>query len=552
MGSRTEDARPSVTLTQGTVVGTTLTDSLPRPVEAFKGIPYALPPTGDRRFRAPVKVEPSTKTIDASNWGPVAPGKQLFPGGPSFEYSEDCLTANVFRPPISTSQDEAKKPLLPVAVYIHGGAFNRGTAMMHNTASFLANSGQELVAVSFNYRIGALGFLPSTMSFEEGAVNLGLKDQLLLLEWVRDNISAFGGDPNNVTLFGISAGGHSIGHILLHDEGQYNPPLFHKVILESGAPTSRAVRPYSAPIHEAQFADFLAETGCPPGLSAAETFAHLRSAPSEVVQKAQITVFDKYNPSLRWAFQPVVDGDIIPRPPMESWRLNKWRKVPIMTGFNRNEGSIYISKKVSKSDEFTTFFADLLPLLSKEDVETIDRLYPDPLTVAGSPYKEQLDGTGAQYRRLEVAYGQYAYVAPVRQTADLASKSSPEPVYLYQWGLESSLLDRARHGENMYYETCEPAKTSISPAQKELCLTLNAYITSFILAGDPNAVRGESSPDRPTWEQYVATDPKALVFGEENKELVGGEPGVPARLHPDTWARKESEFWWSKVDLSQQ
>ncbi|KAJ3949739.1 uncharacterized protein N0V96_000868 [Colletotrichum fioriniae] len=549
MGSTIQDARPSVKLTQGTVIGTVVSDSLPRPVEAFKGIPYALPPTGDRRFRAPVKVEPSTKEIDASKWGPVAPGKQLFPGGPAFEYSEDCLTANVFRP-VSSSRDET---LLPVAVYIHGGAFNRGTAMMHNTASFLANSGQAFIAVSFNYRIGALGFLPSTKSFEEGSVNLGLKDQLILLEWVRDNITAFGGDPNNVTLFGISAGAHSIGHILINDEGQYNPPLFHKVILESGAPTSRAVRPCSAPIHEAQFADFLAETGCPPDLSAAETFAYLRAAPSEVVQKAQIAVFDKYNPSLRWAFQPVVDGDIIPRPPMESWRLNKWRKVPIMTGFNRNEGSIYISKKVSKSEEFTSFFADLLPLLSKEDVETIDKLYPDPLTIPTSPYKESLDGTGAQYRRLEIAYGQYAYVAPVRQTADLASRADPTlPIYLYQWGLESSLLDRARHGENMYYEVCEPAKTKISPTQKELCLTLNAYLASFIVAGDPNAVRGESAPERPTWERYVAEDPKALVFAEENKELIGGEAGVPARLHADTWARRESEFWWTKVDVSQQ
>ncbi|OLN85436.1 Acetylcholinesterase 2 [Colletotrichum chlorophyti] len=551
MGSTMQDSGPSVTLSQGTVVGAVLTDALPRPVEAFKGIPYAQPPTGDRRFRPPVKVEPSNQIIDASKWGPVAPGKQLFPGGPAFEYSEDCLTANVFRPQTSSAQYESKTPL-PVAVYIHGGAFNRGTAMTHNTASFLANSGQQFIAVSFNYRIGALGFLPSTMSHEQGALNLGLKDQIILLEWVRDNIAAFGGDPNDVTLFGISAGGHSIGHLLINDEGQYNPPLFHKVILESGAPTSRAVRPYSAPVHEAQFADFLGETGCPPGLTSAETFAYLRSAPTEVVQAAQIAVFDKYNPSLRWAFQPVIDGDIIPRPPMESWRLGKWRKVPIMTGFNRNEGSIYINKRVSKSSEFTEFFADLLPLLSEEDIATIDKLYPDPLTVADSPYKEELEGTGAQYRRLEVAYGQYAYVAPVRQTAEIASKASKEAVYLYQWALESSLLDRARHGENMYYETCEPNRTKISATQKELCLTLNAYITSFIVAGDPNAVRGESSPDRPVWERYVADDPKAMVFGEENKELIGGEAGAPARLHPDTWARRESEFWWSKVDVSQQ
>lgn len=208
MASEVESSRPSVTIAQGTVVGVVLTEKLPRAIEAFRGIPYALPPTGDRRFRAPVKVEPSTQTIDASQFGPVAPGKQLFPGGPTFEYSEDCLTANVFRLPASTKDNEPK--LLPVAIYVHGGAFNRGTASMHNTASFLANAGQPFVAVSFNYRIGALGFLPSTMSAEEGALNLGLKDQVLLFEWVRDNIASFGGDPNDVTLFGISAGGHSV------------------------------------------------------------------------------------------------------------------------------------------------------------------------------------------------------------------------------------------------------------------------------------------------------------------------------------------------------
>ncbi|KAF1955574.1 carboxylesterase [Byssothecium circinans] len=549
MPSKEGEARPAVTLRQGTVVGTVLSDALPRAIEAFRGIPYALPPTGDRRFRPPVEVESSSQTIDASRFGAVAPGKQLFPGGPALEYSEDCLTANVFRLPTSPNQEESK--LLPVAVYVHGGAFNRGTASMHNTASFLAHSGQSFVAVSFNYRIGALGFLPSTPSAKEGVLNLGLKDQILLFRWVRENITSFGGDPNNVTLFGISAGGHSIGHHLLRDEDPTAPPLFHRVILESGAPTSRAVRPYNATFHEQQFEDFLRETGCPNGLSPKETFEYLRNVPSEKIQAAQIAVFDKWNPSLVWAFQPVIDGEIIPRTPMESWRLNKWRKVPIMTGFNRNEGSIYVSKAVSESSQFTQFFANLLPLLSKEDIETINALYPDPLKFPDSPYKEQLKGTGAQYRRLEVAYGHYAYVAPVRQTADLASAVMTEPVYLYQWALESSLLDGARHGENMYYETCEPSKTKLSPTQKQIAQTLNAYITSFITTGDPNAFRGECG-NRPQWDKYTSQRPKAMVFGLENKELIGGDPGVPSRLMDDDWARKESEFWWSKVDVSQQ
>lgn len=536
---------PTVKLAQGTVVGKTLTNSNLPDIEAFQGIPYALPPIGDRRFRAPVPVPASDDTIDASKFGYVAPGKPLFPGGPVLEYNEDCLTANVFRP-LRSQQENSE--LWPVAVYFHGGAFNRGTSSMYNAPSFLAHSGQRLIVVTFNYRIGALGFLPSTLSAEEGVLNLGLKDQVLLMEWVKDNIGAFGGDANSVALYGLSAGAHSIGHHLLRDEDPEKPALYHRVVLESGAPTSRAVRPYNAPIHEQQFSDFLREVGCPSGPSSKDTFEFLRKAPTEVIQAAQIKVFDKYNPSLSWAFQPVIDGEMIARPPMESWRLDKWRKVPVMTGFNRNEGSIYVSKSVSESEQFTRFFAELLPLLSLEDLETINKLYPDPLEYTDSPYSEQLEGTGAQYRRLEVAYGQYAYVAPVRQTAELASASMDKPVYLYQWALESTKLDGARHGENMYYEACEPSKTTLSESQKHLALDVNARIASFLVSGDPNT---HYTRDGPKWERYDAREPKAMVFGLENRELVGGKPGPPSTMMNDDWARKESEFWWSKVDISQ-
>ena len=201
--------RPKVILRQGTVLGTVLRTDLPQPVEAFLGIPYALPPIEDRRFRPAEKVLSTEDVIDASHYGPAAMGKQLLPGGPELEYSEDCLTANVFRPPLGSSKRSAGE-LLPVAVYIHGGAFNRGTSSMHDTASMVTHSEEDFVAVSFNYRLGALGFLPSAVSAKEGVLNLGLKDQILLLDWVQENVPLFGGDPKNVTLVGLSAGAHSV------------------------------------------------------------------------------------------------------------------------------------------------------------------------------------------------------------------------------------------------------------------------------------------------------------------------------------------------------
>lgn len=197
--------RPTARLPQGLLVGTTLKGDYPRTVEAFRGIPYALPPTGDRRFRPPVKVSNSEATIDASQFGPRAPARQFVKLGPVLEESEDCLTVNVFR----QVQDESDS-LLPVAVYVHGGAFNRGNAAMHDTASMVGWSERPFIGLSFGYRIGALGFLPSKLSAAEGALNVGLKDQLCLLDWVEENIHCFGGDKNNVTLIGLSAGAHSV------------------------------------------------------------------------------------------------------------------------------------------------------------------------------------------------------------------------------------------------------------------------------------------------------------------------------------------------------
>lgn len=325
-------------------------------------------------------------------------------------------------------------------------------------------------------------------------------------------------------------------------------PLFHRAIIESGAPTSRAVRPCDAPIHEAQFKDFLQQVGVPEDLPENEIFPYLRKQPEKVMTDAQTATFDKYNPSLRWAFQPVIDGEIIARPPLETWASGKWHKVPIMTGFTTNEGSLYVDKKMSKSSEFRHFWAELLPLLSKEDLDTIDKIYPDPSV--SDDYKETRKDVGEQYKRIEAAYAHYAYVAPVRQTAELASPSCP--VYLYHWAAQSTVLNGAQHADNMRYEVCDPAVLSVSSTQRELAEVTNAYVTSFITRGDPNGASGGKHDDRPRWEKYDKSEPKALQFGAGNEELIGGGVGKAADFVNDVWGREQCKFWWSKVDVSQQ
>jgi acetylcholinesterase len=198
-----DNSRPAVTIRQGKIVGIEAEAShgaFPQILEEFLGVPYALSTGGERRFRPPVPVPASEKEFDAGRWGAPCPA-----GPDDGSQSEDCLKLNVFRP---KARDESEK--LPVLVYVHGGAFNFGAGNARQISSLVAWSTKPMIGISFNYRVGPFGFLPSKLMGKEGLLNVGLKDQELLLKWVKENIAAFGGDPDDVTIMGSSAGAHSV------------------------------------------------------------------------------------------------------------------------------------------------------------------------------------------------------------------------------------------------------------------------------------------------------------------------------------------------------
>lgn len=325
-------------------------------------------------------------------------------------------------------------------------------------------------------------------------------------------------------------------------------PLFHKAIIESGGPTSRAVHPYDSQLHETQFRELVQRVHCESEFDD-DLLACLRSVPSEIFVEAQIAVFAASNPSVRWAWQPVLDNDIISRRPLSAWKSGNWNKVPILTGFNHNEGTMYVPKNMSASDEFTDFFGTLLPQLSNAGLQTLDSLYPDPAISAASPYVETRNiSVGAQYKRVEAAYGHYAYVCPVRQTAQLGSVSSADPpIFLYHWATNRTVLGGANHGDQMWYETMSPTVRAVSPMQDEIAGFFHGYITSFIVSGDPNKVKGRYG-NRPEWTSWGGSEGgKTMLFGMGNDERAGGDSkGVSAQLVEDTWAKEECEFWWEQ------
>ncbi|KAH6897138.1 Alpha/Beta hydrolase protein [Thelonectria olida] len=544
------DVFPEVKIRQGTIVGRMIDDGFPKPLEGFMGIPYAIPPIGKRRFLPAEPVPSSNGTQRAFYMGPRCPGKQLVPFledhilGPDYE-SEDCLSINIWRPEGHTPA----KGKLPVAMLIPGGAFNRGAARMHNTHSMLAHSEEPFIAVSMNYRIGVFGGLNTELTAKEGVLNLGLKDMYVALEWIQENIEAFGGDKDDVTIMGLSAAAHGIGHLIM-DINQLKK-LYHKAIMDSGAHTARAVHPPNAELNTQHFREFLDLTPCASfkDLLDPKILTCLRDLPFETVDAAGKDVFARSDASIRWAWQPVIDGNIISRRPLDAWKSGKFNRVPILTGSTHNEGAYYVPRGADKPEDFIGFFKTLLPHLTAEEAAELEALYPDPATDPSSPYLEtrSIPGIGSQYRRLEAAYGQYAYTCPVRQTAIWATSHSAEDrgVYLYHWALNKTAIFGANHGDQMRYQTYNKEVREISPAQDEVAGKLHAYCTSFITrGGDPNALRGKFS-GRPEWKSWKGGEGLTMLFGEGNDERAGGtSAGVAAQLVDYRWGREQCDFWW--------
>jgi para-nitrobenzyl esterase len=302
----------------------------------FAGIPFAAAPVGERRWLPPQAVEGWDGVRDAGAFGPVAAQNPdmltAFLGMDPEPMAEDCLYLNVYTPAL----DDARRPVM---VWIHGGAFiiGSGSTPLYDGATLVERG--DVVLVTINYRLGSFGFMELGWLDESvaGSANLGLQDQVAALEWVRDNIAGFGGDPGNVTIFGESAGGMSVTGLLAAPSAK---GLFHKAIAQSGAAQAVAT-PDQA---EASAREVIGALGV-------STLDELRALDQEKLLEVQgnilVAALTNVEPMLEAGvsaglpFRPVADGRFLPEDVLAAIRGGSAAGIPVITGTTREEWRLF-------------------------------------------------------------------------------------------------------------------------------------------------------------------------------------------------------------------
>lgn len=470
-----------------------------RGVETFKGIPYAEPPLGELRFRPPRKPSPWTGIRDATGYGNMAVQSQnvfalpddllrLFTLAGKQKLDEDCLYLNVWTP----GRDGAERPVL---FWCHGGAFITGSGSSPWSDGANLCRLDDVVVVSFNHRLGALGYLhleDIADDFEQAGL-AGVLDIIAALEWVRDNIARFGGDPRNVTIFGESGGGAKVSVLMAM------PPakgLFHKAIIQSGPAVQMANREDGTKTAR-QMLEHL-------GLDASDA-GKLRAMPPAKILEAQVKVLAGVSRAAfadrrRLGFNPVIDGTMFPGGPFAPKAPLASLEVPLMIGSNKDEMTLFLGHMPWVADAtFESLPESLAPYLGAKAAEIVatyrkaqPRLRPDEVAIA------IISDQGIRAPSLLIA------------ERKLAQGTAPVFVYLFAW--ETPVLGgrlRSCHTLEIpfVFSNLESAElTGDDPARLPLGDAMSRAWIAFAKSGNPG------HPGLPVWPAYTTGMRATMMF----------------------------------------
>ncbi len=469
------DEAHAVKCVNGTFVGTE-----EHGVASWLGIPFAKPPVGERRFKAPEYVDASDGVFEARYYGKCAHGAHDYPDCVQKLASEDCLYLNIW---VNTDDKTEKKPVM---FWIHGGAYVTGSgSQISYTGANLVQEHSDIVFVNINYRLNMYGFMdfssvPGGENFGTAPCN-GLLDQAMALRWVHENIAAFGGDPDNVTIFGQSAGGGSVSILpVMKEANQY----FQKVIAQSGS-TGLAF-PVSCEAAQGKTKALLEYTGC-------RTMDDIMALSEEKLQEAYVNAVGKFTSC------PYYGTEVLPEAPIEMYKKGLAKHITIMAGSTADEARLFMGEGPSLTFEEQKIFAqrsvgDAAACLKEED----KKYYEEFRRVC----RDQEPGL------VETEFiNELMFRVPMLQQLDVQSKFNK--TFCYYWSYPSSNAEvGAAHSVELLFVFNLRGLGTTSPfngtnISDEIYTSVMQMWTNFARCGNP-------STDKIEWREYSAEDQNVM------------------------------------------
>ncbi|MBN1781656.1 carboxylesterase family protein [bacterium] len=474
----------------------------------FKGIPFAAPPVGDLRWKAPQPVAQWDTVLQADKFA----SDPVQAWGPPEGKNEDCLYLNIWTPARFTNDR------IPVLVWIYGGGFNGGaTSVPAYNGEYLARKGVVLVSIA--YRVGQLGFMAhpelSAESPHHVSGNYGLLDMIAGLRWIHENIAAFGGDPNKVTIFGESAGGIAVSMLCASPLAK---GLFHGAVSQSGGSFGPS-RPTTYPgENQKRLKD--AENA---GLAYAES-----AGVSSIAELRKIDA-DKL-PAIRGLAWPIIDGYVIPDDQYKLYEAGRFNDTPILVGYNSDEGASF-----TRTKEPEEFIAGVRLRYGK---------FAEDLLKAYPVGENAIPKTARDLAR-DAAFGWHTW-----SWARLQAKMGKSKAYFYYFDQHPVYPEDSPrygygspHGQDVAYvfKTLDLSNPEMTEADLKISESMATYWTNFAKTGNPN---GEGVPE---WPNFSDETPDVMVFGQTPH--TGPVPSLESLKVLDAyfkWRRSPEGDAWAK------